>query len=287
MNRFIRTAALVCMVSNLAFVSAADTITLKSGAKLDGTVLEYNDEMFYLKVDGGKISFTYSEVVDIQKNSRQYAPKKYVRKPPPGKSEGALEPLSAKDLQAYSRLLRSLDSHTNEEEDSGFNDERKALIRGIVKLGPPVSPYLKIELANGNTLNRPYLADALVRTCPDADIKSLTPLALTDPDDTVRELTLKAMMEVNPEKFSDVFTKACHDTIATVRIAAVEGLGLLDDQKAISTLMQSLDDDIPNVQMAAVGALQKATGLRIDSVGEWQEWYQDRDSVEAERHINT
>lgn len=278
----------------------ADTIVLKNGGEIKGTVLNPDEDPFYLKLPSGRISFYHREVKEIRFDGNKFDASSWTI--PKDKRAGTSDSFEASDeddlssevpmddeqLRRVRRVLEELNELNNEDEDSGFGEERQNVVRSLARIGPGVAPYLETEMDKGNPENYRYLLIALARVNPARGAKHAQEVALTHRDPDVRHTAVSLLAKRNPDRHSDTLREACNDTQGPVRLAAIQGLARCTDDELASLFVNVLmDDPLPRVRDAARTALETTTGRQFKTDEEWLEWYSaSLDSVEEHARLD-
>ena len=72
MNKLIQRVIFVSAITTVALfpsIACSDTIYLKNGARVDGTILSDTNDKISLQIDGGTVEFNRSEISKVEKNS--------------------------------------------------------------------------------------------------------------------------------------------------------------------------------------------------------------------------
>ena len=265
--------------------SFADTIVLKNGNKLSGTIHDFDQEPFYLELPYGKISFSHKEIIDAQFDDANFkqdslAVKKLMNAASKKKDhKEKLPPLSAAQLKKYKKLLYALEEQNNEDEDWGYTPERKKIVQGFIKLGPNVSPYLEKELNKGHADNAEYLLRALVGASQKRGAKTTSELVSSAKYSKVRIAAITVLGDTNAELYQAEIALGLEDKLASVRIESLRNLALVKNVSNAKIMVKYLSDPVRNVRTVAQHSLEEVTGLSLNSDEEWNAWF---DSQPAE-----
>lgn len=133
--------------------------------------------------------------------------------------------------------------------------------------------------------------DPLVRCAALASLQRLDSAAsitlarelITDTDPMVRCDAAKALSAGSgDEARSGLLYAVEKDPSRDVRREAARGLGRFSDDEVVRKLINLLADGDPGVVVAACRSLQRISGLDMGArLGQWQEWYDRRDSIPA------
>lgn len=280
-------------------VAQADSIVLKNGAVIRGTVQNVDEDPFYLKFSSGRISFYHREVIEIRIDGHESDESSWTIPKDTRASIGdpvefssdeesvhPVVPLNDEQQRLFRRLMVRLHDMNNEDEDSGFGVERQKLVRSLAGIGPNVAPHLENEMKEGNPESYRYLLIALAKVAPARGAKHAEDAALTHSDSTVRVTAVSLLAKRNPDKHCDTLREAYNDTQAPVRLSAIQGLARCKTSDVASVFIDALmDDPMPAVRVAARTALETTTGQRFETDAEWLEWY-SMSANTSEEHAN-
>lgn len=275
-----RKAILYLWMSTLILSTvAADTIVLKSGAVFNGKVEYLENDPFYLKISGSRISFTHSEVAEIRMNDAEFDPKQTSltgTQASPERATGDGEALMTEDdIKTFDRLMRALKNVNNEDEDSGLSQERQVLISAIAKIGPKTAEFLERALKHGSPQDAPYVLNALVLASPSRGAVLAQEVAKTHPNSSARAMAVQLLGDMDANKHSGVLSTAAKDPQGNVRMAALQSLAGTKNRKHTSLFIDALEDRSSLIRSVAIFSLQQVTGERFSTKGEWAEWYEE------------
>jgi hypothetical protein len=92
----------------------------------------------------------------------------------------------------------------------------------------------------------------------------------------VRKLSELGVKEALPEMIA-----ACEKETGRLKAVLVSYVGKLKSEEAVPYLMRLLDDADPLIRSTAMSALMNVTGVYIDEVSRWKDWYAEYQQREA------
>ena len=145
------------------------------------------------------------------------------------------------------------------------------------------------ELAEA--IKNPETRDQAIRSLPEADgaqaVDLLAALAFKSKDPEVRAAALTVLGDVGDLRGLQVMTIGARDTEVVVRIAAVEALGKMTNDTALSTIAEALANDVDEaVRKVAAAALAAGKGS-AETVDKLVERLRSEDSVEIRGLVAT
>ncbi len=280
---------LFLILFGISAAASADTVILKSGKEIKGKVLRYDEDPFYLRIKGGKISFSHKEVTEVKFDNARFNPNEYSipTEQTPGTetvTDNAVEtvPFTRDQLFRYQQLLEALEEANNEDEESGFNEERAQIVASLSKMGRQAAPYLEKELGSGNQANTPYVLRGLVGASPARGLKAAEKLSSSGTSGDVRVTAITLLGEADPDRYQPQIAQGLQDTQASVRAEALHSLGGVKDVDKAVIMVDLVSDTIPMVRAAAMEALRQATGESFETAAEWSAWFEARDDTTTE-----
>ncbi len=263
-----------------SIVGTADTIVLKNGSKLSGTVFNYGQDPFLLKLENGTVSFGHDEVTEvIFDDASSEANKNAVSRirgdgaKTAASEEETEEPLDEKQLGHYHFLMESLEKKNDEDEDWGYTDERQRIVKSLSQIGPQVAPYLERELKTGNSDNAEYVLRALMAAAPKRGSATAVKLATCAKSGDVRLAALSLLGAEDVEKYKSVIALGMQDKLGNVR---AESIRLVSGTKDfdVAGLVDYLSDPVRSIRKAAQESLAATTGQSLKTAEEWSAWFE-------------
>jgi len=262
----------------------ADTVHLRHGGSLDGTVEHLNQYTIAIHVGGGRVVCQASEVARIEENDKT------------GDYRVAtINPLA----KQRSEMIKEQTGLTRQERDqvrklmaplAAKDPAAKAAARdALVKKGREMEifPFLQNSLAFLPEDQSPYVMEALVAL----DRERAAPVVAQFAENGLPGNRTKALEIMSKAPAADearqgevlaLVARGLHDDAPAVRLAAARGLGELRNKRATPVLIEGLDSTDRKVRNACQAALTKLWGgepLPAEKEA-WQgRWVKQRRSV--------
>ncbi len=260
----------VFLLMLLAGVSAsADTIYLKDGSSLDGTVKQSDADKVLIEIGKGQMTLSPADVARIEKNDKTG-------------SEKNLSILRAKqhtdDLYQRTGLtaqqrddVRAAMDPLWSPDEAQRTDARKKLLAMNKEM--PVFKYLESYLPYAKNLIAPEIMTTLVQMDP-AKAKDTVLSFTQNPDPVSRSKALELAASYRNDGDLDTIARGLVDVDNTVRIAAARAVAIAGGKRATPALIEELKSADPRVRNASREALKylwSTGGVNVD-LSTLEEW---------------
>jgi len=266
---------LIMALSSSAFT---DTIVLKNGKKLNGKVIQYDQDPFYLKMSAGKMSFSHKEVKEVLFDQTTFESNKFAQTGTRTSSTVVAEPFTQEEILRFQRLMDSLEYVNNEEEESGYNEERQKIVASLARMGKNAGPYLVDELEKGNPQNVQYVLRALVGASRNLGLQKAVQLSENARSGEVRITALALLGEANVRRYADVIERGLNDPQGLVRAEALRQLGTIPGVDKAQKMVSFLEDKSSAVRIAAWNSLNQITGESFETAPKWNDWFNSQNT---------
>jgi len=163
-----------------------------------------------------------------------------------------------KDKRAVDALLQAVRS-----KDDAV---REIAALGIKEIGDMNAIHALIDDLKSNDRNiRRRVAEALGKVDNDEAIEPLITIVESDPEPMVQSAAAISLGEMRAGGAYDIFMRSLQDSNATksVRVACAQGLGLLQDTKAIPLLLRYITDASRDLRLAIAEAVRRLGGRTV------------------------
>jgi hypothetical protein len=273
-------AAATLAFAALALTCSADTLYLKSGVQIHGTIVKEVDGVITMRVGDRETAYRAKSVVRREKNSRTGVENREQLAERLARREAELQEktgLTREQRDKVKKLMWDLQSPV-ETTSRAAEDELVALGAewDLVRYFDYYLPSL-----------RPRFVPGVIRVLARIDRKRALPIALRHVDDAdplSRETAIMACAGLGGIKTVATVARGAVDPHDGVRAASCHALAFMGARSATPLLLANLTHADPRVQNASGEALSRlwSTDTRriaFDSVAEWaQFWEEEKDA---------
>jgi hypothetical protein len=264
------------MISIMIFCSPAiaDELVLVNGRIATGIVENPDGDPIYLKSPNGRMAYSKSEIstihfgavtspVDVEAEPDAKTPDDDVR----------VDGLDDEAVDRIKRLLNSLNSDLDEEEEVGLAEERERIVEMIVAYGEPASQILADKLDSAQAQNAPYMLSALAQVNPKRASSLATRVMSEESSSSMREAAITTLADIDSKANVQAFRNALADPQGGVRAAAVTALGNTRNKAEAESLIPLVNDPSPLVRRRAMKALEHCVGEKHKTPEDWTAWW--------------
>jgi len=271
----IRQSMGVCgMLAFALWCAAADTVYLKDGLTVDGTVSRVNDNCVAIQSGNGQIVYQNDEVDRIEKNDKKGALDLAAVNPAALRHEQALEQTTGLKAEQRERVVALVDRLAREEAT-----ERNQAIKELIALQQQMNVYRFLRESRQGFGARvlPGVLEVMLAINA-AETKEIVYEGLVDKAPSIRAASLELLGKHKELASTDAVARGLVDTDADVQIAAAHALAELGAGRATPALIATLSSTNPRVRNASNSALARIwstpeSPVRFETSEEWERFW--------------
>lgn len=274
----------IAMIAFVLVASAnADTLYLKDGTTLDGSVHKPNDNSYVLTVGKSSVTFPSEEVVKFEKNDK-VGDYDYNR----------INPLAVKHAEDMKELTGLTEEQKEEVQNMltplGSDDPvvRAEAMQALIEKNKQFSigKFLSSAASSSTAQIAANVLEVLVKIDPAIAKETLRDRAY-DMEPEVRGRALQLMGKSGDTESLTTIAAGLRDHAGEVRIAAAEALGFAGDKRATPALLEQLsnpDKQLQNASMNALKAIWKddPAAAKAESSDDWTRLWSNQAKQVAE-----
>ncbi len=245
--------------------------------RVSGQIVDAEQDPIVLKIPNGKIAYNHSEVAEIIFDTVEFQDPSIAgdSAATPEMPAAAPNELSEEDTAKVLQYLEELDKANDEEEDTGFNEERQRLVAELGGIGPGAAPLIEQALQEGNPESAPYCLAGLMMANPARGTRVATQTVEIHGSGSVRKMAVDLLAWKDPQAHAATLTRAAQDPQGHVRLAALNGLREAASPSAVHTLATALNDEVPQNRGTAILGLGEIAGRPFATLEEAATWYRN------------
>ncbi len=271
------------LIFGLATPAEGDTVMLKSGVRINGTIVHQDDDTVRIRIGDREQTYPATKIAVLEENDHtgKLDPAELIRRGEQRAAELFRETgLTADQRREVKELMYELQST-----DSDIHDNAK---RSLVKFHKkvPLHKYFAWWLPGLSPRFVPGVLEIMGEIAPDRAAQ-VAASHVTDADATSRAMALTVLAKTAGLEKLDIIARGAVDPESEVRIAASRALGQMKAREATPLLIENVDAPDPHLVNVARAALRHtwSTDTRpidFETKADWQSfWDQKKSTVES------
>lgn len=256
--------------------AAADTVHLKDGLALDGTVSKVNDNCVAVRSGNGQIVYQNDEIDRIEKNDKKGSLDLAAVNPAALRHEQALEQATGLTTEQRERIVALVDRLAREDAA-----ERGSAVKELIALQRQMDVYRFLRESRqgfGARVLPGVLEVMLAINAPET--KPIVYDSLFDKVPGIRAASLELLGKHKELASIDAVARGLVDADAGVQIAAAHALAELGAGRATPALIATLSSANPRVRNAGKAALGRiwstpSAPVAFDTADEWGRFWDE------------
>lgn len=266
-----------CAVMAIApALAIADTLHLKDGTSIDGTVVKINDNCMAIRSGNGEIIYANDEIDRVEKNEKKGALDLAVTNPAALRHEQELEKATGLQAEQREKIIAIVDRLASEDAA-----ERSQAVKELIALNQQVDMYrfLKESRQGFGARVLPGVLEVML-ALNKGETKPIVLDCLNDKSPPVRAAALELLGTHKELASLETVARGLVDSEDEVKIASAHALAALADKRATPALIASLGNANPRVRNAALAALSRMWGtveapVKFETADEWTKFWNE------------
>lgn len=257
-------------------LAIADTLHLKDGTALDGTVVKINDNCMAIRSGNGEIVYSNDEIDRVEKNEKKGALDLAVTNPAALRHEQELEKATGLKAEQREKIIAIVDRLAHEDAA-----ERSQAVKELIALNQQfdVFRFLKESRQGFGARVLPGVLEVML-ALNKGETKPIVLDCLNDKSPPVRAAALELLAKHKELASLETVARGLVDSEDDVQIASAHALAALADKRATPALIASLASANPRVRNAALAALGRVWStaeaqVKFETADEWTKFWND------------
>ena len=257
-------------------IAAADTLLLKDGTSIDGTVVKVNDNCIAIKSGNGQIIYQNDEVDSVEKNDKLGKLDLAKVNPAALRHEQALEQATGLKAEQREKIIAIVDRLARED-----SAERNQAIKELIAMQQQCDVYrfLRESRQGFGTRVLPGVLEVML-ALNKTETKPIVYENLEDKTPSNRAAALELLGHHKELASIETVIRGLVDTDAEVQIAAVHALAELGNARATPALIETLSSANPRLRNASNAALIRIwntpeTPAQFETADEWKKHWSE------------
>lgn len=273
MKRFITITACTVFAVTMA---AADTVHLKNGITVDGTVVKINDNCMAVKSGNGQIIYQNDEIDRVEENDKKGALDLAKVNPLALRIEQEMEKSTGLTAAQRERVISIIDRFARED-----SNERNQAIKELIALQQQFDVYRFLRESRQSYGARvfPGVLEVML-AINKAETKPIIYENLEDKTPVNRAAALELLGKHRELASVEMVGRGILDADPEVQLAAIHALAEIGDARATPALIETLSNTNPRIRNAGNTALRRIwdtpqTPAKFETEDEWKKLWSE------------